>query len=106
MDKAKFTERRSTDVCKAKLEIFEKQQKEMQKDVSVIKQRIFNGFGTAIESTQKSLVMAEENNLREHDIINKSLSKLETKIDRMMWLIVSAFVVAMITSVCTKLFGG
>jgi len=99
-------ERRSTDVCKAKLEIFEKQQKEMQKDVSIIKQRIFNGFGTAIEGTKKSLIKVEENNLREHDTINKSLSKLETKIDRMMWLIVSAFIIAMITSVCTKLFGG
>jgi len=99
-------DRRSTDECKLELIALVKQQEDMQKDVSAIKQRVFNGFGTAIEATQANLEMVRVNNLREHDLMNAGLAKVESKIDKLFWLIFSAIGVTITGTVLAKLFGG
>ena len=68
----------------------------MREDLSLVKQKIFNGFSDSIKNTEDKINRVDEHNTEAHKMLNTNIDKLSGKFDKMIWLWLSGSVTIII----------
>lgn len=60
----------------------------MGKDIRLVREKIFNGMGTSIKSTEDKVDYIDQRNKEEHGVLRSDIKDLDKKLDKILWSLV------------------